>query len=131
MLNLDDIRSRVHRGLGTPDDMNDLLAEVERLYGQPTPPAIIALEAAQASQAAAEEASKRAADAVLAAQEESKAAADRAATAKAVADIAAQAATEKAASEKKAADDAAAAAILSEKQAVADSLKAQMDVPSV
>lgn len=126
MLNLDDIRSRVDRGVGTSEDVQSLLREVERLYGQPSPPEVIALEAAQASQVAAQAAAERAAQSAVAAQKEAQAAAERAATAKAVADAAQKAADDKAAQEKASADAAVAAALLSQKQAVAESLKSQL-----
>jgi colicin import membrane protein len=127
MLNLADISSRVYRGVATSQDTIALLTEVQRLYGQPTPPEALALELAQAGESAAIAASQRAQASLLLAQHEAQVTAQNAATAKAVADAAAKAVADKAAKDKAAANQASAAAILSQKQAVANSLKEQLD----
>lgn len=127
MLDLVAIESRVDRGTAYAQDTIDLLNEVRRLYGQPTPPAALALEQAQAAQIAAQAAADRASASLLAAQQQAEAAAANAAAAKAVSDAAAKAIAEQAAKDKAAADATAAAAIVAQKKAVADSLRSQMD----
>lgn len=127
MINVNDIASRVDRGLSTGKDAQVLLDEVRRLYGQPSPPAVLALEQAQAAQQAAEIAEQRAKDGVAAAQAEAKAAADKAASAKAVSDAMQQVAAEKAAADKAAADKALSDAQLAQRVAVGKDLVTQLE----
>lgn len=127
MLNLDPIRQRVHTGIATAQDTNDLLAEVERLYADPKPASELAAEAAQAAADAATASLERAQAATVAAQAEAQAAKERADTAKKVSDAAQAAAEARNKELKDAADSKAAAAILAKKQATADSLKTQLD----
>ena len=127
MLNLDPIRERVSKGVATPQDVQALMAEVDKLYSDPKPASELAAEAAQAAADAAAASLERAQAATLAAQAEAKAAQERADTARKVSEAAQAAANARNADLKAAADKQAADAILAQKTAVAESLKTQLD----
>ncbi len=58
MLTLVPIAERVHKGVATPKDTQDLLAEVERLYADLKPASEPAVEVAAEAPVAAEESQK-------------------------------------------------------------------------
>lgn len=127
MLDLTAIAARVDRGIAGNGDASILLDEVRRLYGQPTPPAVLALEQAQQAEALATAAALRAADSARAAQAEAEAAAKRAATAQAVTAAMQKVADEKAAAERAASDKALADAEAQQRAATAKDLKTQLE----
>lgn len=88
MLNLADIQSRVDRGSASHNDIQAMLAELQRLYADPKPASELAAEAAALADAAAQDALERAQAATLAAQAEAQAAQERANAAKKVSDAA-------------------------------------------